>query len=52
MATRKRVTVQVNAQQYRLIKELREKGTHGKTDSEVVLRGFEEWGKKKRLARP
>ncbi len=49
MADRKKVTIQVNAQQYKLIRELREKGTHGKTDGEVVLRGFEEWGKKKRL---
>jgi hypothetical protein len=47
----KKVTIQVNRQQYRLIKELREKGEHGQTDGEIVRKAFTEWGKKKRLAR-
>lgn len=47
MAKKKKVTVQVNAQQYRLIQQLREKGTYGPTDTEVLLKGFREWGKKK-----
>ena len=46
---KRKVAIHVNGQQYKLIKELREKGTHGKTDDEVVLRGFDEWGRKRRL---
>lgn len=52
MSKPKKVTIQVNGQQYKLIRELREKGEYGKTDGEVVRAAFNEWGKKKRLARP
>ena len=52
MADGKTVTIQVNRQQYRLIKELKEKGKEGKTDEEIVRKGFAEWGRKKTLTRP
>lgn len=52
MSKPKKITIQVNGQQYRLIKELREKGDYGKTDGEVIRAGFNDWGKKKRLIRP
>ncbi len=44
----RRIVVTVNGQQYQLIKELREKGTHGKTDGEVVRKGFDGWETKRR----
>jgi asparagine synthetase B (glutamine-hydrolysing) len=46
---KKKVTIPVNGQQYRLVKELTTKGEYGKTDGEVVLRGFDEWGRRRRL---
>ena len=52
MSKSKKITIQVNGQQYRLIRELRVKGEHGKTDGEIVRKAFAEWGKKKRLSRP
>ena len=52
MATKKKVTVEVNGQQYRLIQQLREKGTYRNTDTGVIVKGFREWGEKKLVERP
>lgn len=52
MATKKKVTVEVNGQQYRLIQQLREKGTYRNTDTGVIVKGFREWGEKKLVECP